>query len=244
MTGLVNKQPQRHARISSLLSALILIVTFAGGRIDANAQSFNHAGVYSVPEPENLGILQDSIRAYIKSGAYESGIADVVDSAKVFIESRYKKVRNPAIVLDVDETSLPNIRFEYEYSFGYSRDLWTAWVKKSDATAIKPTLQLAKWAASRHIAIFFITGRGLLSTDLSADPTVVNLKRVGYPKWAAIYFKTSSAISTAEFKTHTRREIESQGYTIVANIGDQYSDLVGGYAEGKFKLPDPMYFIP
>jgi len=36
----------------------------------------------------------------------------------------------------------------------------------------------------------------------------------------------------------------AKGYTIIANIGDQYSDLVGGYAEGEFKLPDPMYYIP
>jgi hypothetical protein len=41
-----------------------------------------------------------------------------------------------------------------------------------------------------------------------------------------------------------RKEITAKGYTIVANIGDQYSDLVVGCAEGKFKLPDPMYYIP
>jgi hypothetical protein len=33
------------------------------------------------------------------------------------------------------------------------------------------------------------------------------------------------------------------GFTIIANIGDQKSDLEGGYAEMTFKVPSPFYFI-
>jgi len=32
-----------------------------------------------------------------------------------------------------------------------------------------------------------------------------------------------------------------QGYAIVVNIGDQMSDLDGGFAERTFKLPNPFY---
>ena len=223
---------------------LTFVLMLAAGTLSVEAQSSRHFNVYSVPEPMNLGILQDSVRSYIKSGAYERGLAEVADSAKSFIESRYRTVRKPAIVLDIDETALSNIQFEYLYSFGYSPSLWNEWVKEAAATAIKPTLELARWAAQRHVAIFFITGRAQLSKDPAADPTVINLKKAGYPNWARIYFKNSRTISTSAFKTSARKEIESEGYTIVANIGDQYSDLVGGYAEGKFKLPDPMYYIP
>jgi len=208
------------------------------------AQTASYTGVYSISEPPNLGVLQDSIQSYIKSGAYERGIAQVIDSARSFIESRYKNVKKPAIVLDIDETSLSNLQFEYRYNFGYNDLLWNAWVKKASATAIKPTLQLAKWAAQRLISIFFITGREQLSRNVASDPTVENLKKVGYPTWTGIDFKNSKNISTAEFKTSARKEIESEGYTIIANIGDQHSDFVGGYAERSFKLPDPMYYIP
>ena len=34
------------------------------------------------------------------------------------------------------------------------------------------------------------------------------------------------------------------GYTIVANMGDQPSDLAGGHAERAFLLPNPFYRIP
>ena len=232
--------------------AVLVFVTLLGFHpFTANAQSDHYRGIYSVSEPTNLGILQDSVRSYIKSGAYERGIAEVIDSARGFVESHYTAVKKPAIVLDIDETALSNMRFEYRYNFGFSSSLWNAWVKESAATAIEPTLELAKWAAARHIAIFFITGREQLSAKPADDPTVRNLKKVGYPDWAGLYFSEGSCgkdpkekMTTIEFKTSVRKEIAEKGYTIIANIGDQYSDLVGGYAEGKFKLPDPMYYIP
>jgi len=36
----------------------------------------------------------------------------------------------------------------------------------------------------------------------------------------------------------------AQGYDILLTIGDQYSDLKGGYADKGFKLPNPMYYLP
>jgi acid phosphatase len=50
--------------------------------------------------------------------------------------------------------------------------------------------------------------------------------------------------SAADFKTPIRARIEEIGYTIVANIGDQPSDLVGGHAQMRFLLPDPFYRVP
>ena len=44
--------------------------------------------------------------------------------------------------------------------------------------------------------------------------------------------------------TDSTKAIEAQGYDIVANVGDQYSDLAGGHADRAFKLPNPFYFLP
>ena len=41
-----------------------------------------------------------------------------------------------------------------------------------------------------------------------------------------------------------RERIEKDGYTIIANAGDQPSDLAGGHAEMTFLLPNPFYRIP
>ena len=46
-----------------------------------------------------------------------------------------------------------------------------------------------------------------------------------------------------DFKAPERRKIAELGYTILLNLGDQESDLTGGYAERTFKLPNPVYFV-
>ena len=49
---------------------------------------------------------------------------------------------------------------------------------------------------------------------------------------------------TIQYKSGTRAYIESQGYTIVADFGDQFSDLEGGFAQKTFKMPNPNYYLP
>jgi predicted secreted acid phosphatase len=57
---------------------------------------------------------------------------------------------------------------------------------------------------------------------------------------------TPAAVScpTIQYKSGTRAYIESQGYDIVANFGDQFSDLLGGFADKTFKMPNPNYYLP
>ena len=50
--------------------------------------------------------------------------------------------------------------------------------------------------------------------------------------------------SASDFKAPERRRLAEQGYTILISIGDQESDLAGGFAERTFKLPNPVYFLP
>ena len=50
--------------------------------------------------------------------------------------------------------------------------------------------------------------------------------------------------SVSNHKTAARIDIESKGFVIIANIGDQKSDLAGGHAEMTFKVPNPFYFLP
>ena len=47
------------------------------------------------------------------------------------------------------------------------------------------------------------------------------------------------------FKIQARKALLDEGYNIIANIGDQQSDLDGGYpvVDCQFKLPNPFYLI-
>jgi len=75
--------------------------------------------------------------------------------------------------------------------------------------------------------------------------TIENLEREGYGGWAGLTLKPAgSTLTTVAYKSGARAAIEQQGYRIVANIGDQYSDLAGGHADRAFKVPNPFYFLP
>ena len=60
----------------------------------------------------------------------------------------------------------------------------------------------------------------------------------------ALHCAAAPTCTTTEYKSGTREHISSLGYTIVADFGDQYSDLLGGDAGHQVKLPNPMYYLP
>ena len=194
---------------------------------------------------------QRQIAEYIDSGRYEADVARVVDGAIVWMEERADQVTRPAIVLDIDETSLSNWRaFRLN---GWARILngpcdlergpcgIRAWQAMHLATAIVPTRRLVARARELGVAVFFITGR---PGDLQ-DETEANLREQGYT-WDGVILPTNygQTKSAVDFKAPARQRIVEQGYAILLTIGDQESDLAGGYAERGFKLPNPVYFLP
>jgi putative acid phosphatase of HAD superfamily subfamily IIIB len=145
-----------------------------------------------------------------------------------------------ALVLDIDETSLSNYSAILADNFTFGTNSQNE-ATNEVGTAIKPTLDLYNDAKARGIAVFFITGR----RENTRAHTESNLKREGYTTWSQVVLKPdASTDSTVVYKSGARAAIEQQGYKIVANVGDQYSDLAGGHAQAAFKLANPFYFLP
>lgn len=203
--------------------------------------------------PANLGELKTEILAYERSGAYDHDLAAVGAAAQAYVEQRAATVVRPAMVLDIDETSLSNWPEIRANDFGYIPDGpcdhlprgpcgVKAWEQSARATAIVPTLSLFRAARARGVAVFFVTGR----PENERAATERNLHRAGYAGWAGLVLRTggSATRSAADYKTRARAKIEAAGYTIIANVGDQPSDLAGGHAERTFLLPNPFYRIP
>ena len=113
---------------------------------------------------------------------------------------------------------------------------------RSQDAAIDATLKLYHRARSLNVAVFFITGR----PENQRRATERNLKAVGYDTYQELIMAENGAkfASAADFKASRRAAIEQAGNTIIANVGDQPSDLAGGHAEKTFLLPDPFYRIP
>ena len=109
------------------------------------------------------------------------------------------------------------------------------------AKAIAPTLALFNAAKAKGVSVFFITGR----REDQRWVTAANLRGAGYRGWTGLMMRPAGDKRTvSEYKSGERAKIEAKGYTIIANMGDQPSDLAGGHAERGFLLPDPFYRIP
>lgn len=202
----------------------------------------------SFAEPQNLDNLKTELRSYHDTGAYDKELAQVVKQAETYIHAKVEannKTEKPArlaLVLDIDETTLSNYQGIISRKFCDDIKLINHDIHKANAPAIEPMLALYNDAKKQHVAIFFVTGR---RPDVQKS-TEKNLKRAGYTSWHGLYFrpKQDKNQSVIPYKTQVRANITQGGYTIIASIGDQSSDLTGGYADKTFKLPNPYYYLP
>ena len=64
------------------------------------------------------------------------------------------------------------------------------------------------------------------------------------PEFCGPSITAGASCPTIQYKSGTRAYIESQGYDIVGDFGDQFSDLLGGHADKTFKMPNPNYYLP
>ncbi|MET9350756.1 HAD family acid phosphatase [Streptomyces termitum] len=153
---------------------------------------------------------------------WRADVAAVVAQARPYIEERAGNAgdEKQAIVLDIDNSSLET-------------DFHPFW--ELPTPAIPEIRALVDDAHARGVAVFFVTARPGIIHSL----TEWNLKKVGYPV-DGLYVRSLPDLfaEVSAYKTEKRAEIEAKGYTIIANIGNNTTDIVGGHAERAFKLPD------
>jgi acid phosphatase len=199
---------------------------------------------------QNLDILKKEIKQYYecscKCGCYTHDIDIQADRAIAFLRRRVAHIRSQeklAMVLDIDETSLSNYPELSGADFAFNRTAFDAWVDTAQAPAIAGSLRLYKEAQKLGVSVFFITGR----PERQREVTERNLRAQGFDNWQQLTLRPASTASESvdDYKSGVRAQIVAQGYKIVLNVGDQWSDLKGKpEAEFSVKYPDPFYFLP
>ncbi|MET9901181.1 HAD family acid phosphatase [Streptomyces sp. NPDC006446] len=166
-------------------------------------------------------VASTSATADVDYATWQRDVQAVIDQAVPYVEQRTDAGGGKlAVVFDIDNTTL-------ETDFHPWYELPTP--------AVKASLALARYAHSRGVAVFFVTARpGIIAAE-----TKWNLKCVGYPV-DGLYVRDLPDLfdEVSAYKTGKRAQIESLGYTIIANVGNNTTDMVGGHAERTFKLPD------
>ncbi|HEY3613620.1 MAG TPA: HAD family acid phosphatase [Gaiellales bacterium] len=272
-------------RLSRATAVAVLALTIAAGAIAyaATGPAIQTSTPRSEKQITNIDVLRQQIRNYygdpLGSGVFAAdsnyakeaeGVAAQADWKLAKRAKWHKHGTQPAIVLDVDDTTLATWNYEIASNWAYNPVTNATYVTDELFPPVPGMLQTVTAAASEGYAIFYLTGRPAIQEpatlgNLTSDGVGVD---AGYPAPTTLtdgedglftkpavadypdYLKLACAgdpngsCTTAHYKTATRAHIESEGYDIVANFGDQYSDLVGGYADRTFKLPNPNYFLP
>ena len=217
------------------------------------------------PTSYNAGDSEPALRNFYDSGVYDIELTEIDKLAEKAVvrsvhkgDSRSHKGRfhkshgraraahdhghgkKLALVLDIDETSLSNYNAINADNFTFGPNS-QAEATNEIGVKIQPTLDLFNLAKQNGVAVFFITGR----RENTRAPTESNLRREGFDGWQQLFLKPdASTETTVQYKSGARANIEGQGYRIIANVGDQYSDLAGGHEDIGFKLANPFYFLP
>ena len=198
----------------------------------------------------NLDTLKAELRQYhdctCTCGCYADDLDRQADKAIADLRQRAARRRPQeklALILDIDETALSNYPEMAKADFAYNKAAFDAWVESAEAAAIPGTLRLYRVAHRLGVVIIFLTGR----PEAQRAATERNLREQGFAQWKQLILRPANeAKETAlAYKSAERARIAAAGYTLVLNVGDQWSDLRGKpEAEHSIKYPDPYYFIP
>ncbi|MEO6846827.1 MAG: HAD family acid phosphatase [Chthoniobacterales bacterium] len=194
--------------------------------------------------PRNLSFVKDDLTRY-HDECYGPQFSAAANRARNYLTWRAAHLRpgeKAGVVFDIDETALSNWPGMQVSDYSMAIFLFEHWANRAICPVLPPTLAIYKEARRAGMSVFFISGR----PEVLRAATERNLRRAGYTDYARLYLRPMKydQPSIIPFKSAQRKAIEAKGYHIVLNIGDQWSDLKGGYAERTFKLPNPFYFIP
>jgi acid phosphatase len=196
-------------------------------------------------EPTNLSDAKAAVLAYVERGDYARDFEAAALEARAWIEER-AAARRPgerlAVVLDIDETVLSNLPHMRAEDFGYNPRDWSEWVEAAEAPALPAMRAVFEAARAAGVEVLFLTGR---KDPADRAATTINLRREGMGDHAALVLAAPDdpRRTALERKTAVRAAWVAEGWTLIATIGDQESDL-GAHAERGFKLPNPFYRIP
>src|SRR5262245_61572310 len=154
--------------LAAVLAALLCGVPDITSARDCQPETQVHVPQAPAP-PLNIDKVKEVLLAY-QAGDYDGDVAAVFAAARAFVEGRAGAVSRPALVLDIDETSLSNWANIKANNFGFIRDGacdrlpsgpcgLRAWILQGVAPPIMPALDLFNAAKANGVAVIFITGR-------------------------------------------------------------------------------------
>lgn len=135
-----------------------------------------------------------------------------------------------AIIVDVDETIVDNIRYEARMvkdRVPHTSDRFTDWVNRAEGEAIPGAVEFLRYANSRGVRVFYITNR----KQIEKEGTARNLKKLGFPNVndETLLVRTDKDSSSKE----PRRLSVGAKHRIVLLMGDNLNDFAEVFENSK-----------
>lgn len=164
----------------------------------------------------------------------------------------------PAVILDLDETTLDNVAAEVRFiraGVTYDRALWRQFVSEAAATAVPGAREFLAYAHSRGVTPFYITNRDF---DPEHPGTRRNLEKLGFPLTADNLLMRGGRPEWQSDKS-SRRAFVASTHRVLLVIGDDLNDFTNArdasqaareallartaawWGRRWFMLPNPMY---
>lgn len=132
----------------------------------------------------------------------------------------------PAVILDVDETSLDNTPFQARViraGMTYNKKMWVEWVNESAAPPVPGAKEFLEYARSRGVTPFYITNR---DSPEEAEGTRLNLERAGFPIDARGETLLLRGENGWQSDKSARRAHVAATHRVLLLLGDDLNDFV------------------
>jgi 5'-nucleotidase (lipoprotein e(P4) family) len=156
-----------------------------------------------------------------KSAEYRALVYQSFNIAKMMIgrESRIKRSKKKAVVIDIDETVLDTSPYQAKAvtaNQDYPRG-WKEWCNLAKAREVPGAREFLRYAVSKGFDIFYVSNR----ERALMESTIKNLRALGFPQVTKnrIYLRENSSSKRG------RREIIERTHYIAILLGDNLNDF-------------------
>lgn len=186
----------------------------------------------------NLTTAKDLVKNYYEGGQFDKELDEIIADAK----KKFSKVevkQNSAVIFDIDDTALLNYEASKKMGYGYVKTMVDEWVSSAQVPAIPQVKDLYDFLLQKDVKIIFLTGRFHDEYGYSFQ----NLVNEGFTTFDTLIVRRAEEqkLPAVEFKSNVRTALTRQGYEIIGNVGDQWTDLDGPYSGIKIKIPNYLY---
>ena len=207
-----------------LIFLLLITITYENSYASEKDKSFQEQSMLSVLYVQtSTEFAANNIQTFNNaSKALDMALKDKTWTAALEQKDNFVS-KDPAIIIDVDETVLDNSSFQSRTilsGLSYPNG-WAKWVNESKATAVEGVYEFLHYANESNVKIFYVTNR----LESFREPTIRNLKSLGLPFDDNINSLIMREDEDVRDKTKRRKNI-AENYRIVLLLGDQLTDFI------------------